>query len=81
MNNFPRITLKNVKSLALGRDGRPWSATVYFDGKKVGDIIDRATGGPLDIRIPTSIQNEMRAYALSEGALDRLVEIVNERRR
>ena len=60
--------MKNIKSLAVGRDGRPWSATVYFDGKKVGDVIDHAMGGPLDINVKTPILNEIRTYALSEGA-------------
>ena len=67
MNKYSRINLKNVKTLVAARDGYPWSATVYWDNKKVGTVMDYAMGGDLDINIPSAIASEMREYVSAEG--------------
>ncbi|MEW5833362.1 MAG: hypothetical protein AB1763_11060 [Campylobacterota bacterium] len=41
-----KYTLKNVKTFS-GMEGRGFNASLYRDGKKVAEVRDDATGGPL----------------------------------
>lgn len=40
-----KIEIKNLKQLAMGREGIPFSASIYIDGKKAGTVTDDASGG------------------------------------
>ena len=62
MKTNTRIKIKNIKSLAMGPDGRPWSGTIYFDGKRVGTVVDQAYGGEYDISVPDDIKKAMTDY-------------------
>lgn len=48
--NESKITFKNVKLPGIGLDGQRYSASIYFEGKRVGTIENDGCGGPDDIR-------------------------------
>lgn len=41
---YSRLTVKSLKS-CLGNEGYAYSATLYFDGKRVGEVRDDGNGG------------------------------------
>ena len=58
-----RVSLKNVKFFpTLSEDSNCFTATVYFDGKKVGECENRGYGGSTDCRF-TSREKEVEVEA------------------
>jgi hypothetical protein len=44
-----KYEVKNVKDF-IGLEGHGFACTVYKDGKKIGEAVDTAGGGPVDFR-------------------------------
>lgn len=60
------VQLKNLRS-CQSRDGEAWSASVYFQGKKVGTVCDQGYGGPVDYDIPDSVLQTIRTGVEAAG--------------
>ncbi|MEZ3187018.1 hypothetical protein HZR81_19105 [Pseudomonas sp. LM13] len=59
------VQLKNLRS-CQSRDGEAWSASVYFQGKKVGSVCDQGCGGPVDCDVPDSVLQTIRTAGHAE---------------
>jgi len=46
----PIYEVKNVKTFT-GREGHGWSCSLYANGKRLGDVTDTASGGPVNFYI------------------------------
>ena len=57
-----KITLKGIKTFT-GMEGEGFSATLYVDGKKAGDVFDDARGGEMTYRVPDSVFERLLAHA------------------
>lgn len=59
-----RITVKNVKELHGFPEGPAWTASLYFDGARVGTAEYGGWGGPVDFNLKQpEMRAEMEAYA------------------
>lgn len=57
--------VKNVKSF-IGREGHGFACSVYKDGKKIGEALEPADGGPMDFRWTERISEiELEAHVLT----------------
>jgi hypothetical protein len=57
-----RLQVKGIKTFK-GREGVGLNATLYFDGKKVCEVMDSADGGEMDYHwIKPSWEDEVEAY-------------------
>ncbi|WP_323016436.1 hypothetical protein [Castellaniella sp.] len=57
--------LKNLKS-CNGSDGLAWSATLYKDGRKLGEVRDGGHGGPVEFNLSASDLNALTAYSVTK---------------
>lgn len=48
MASLNGVSLKNLKKM-MGTDGIAFSASIYVDGKKMGNVVESGDGGPLNI--------------------------------
>ncbi len=54
------INLKSLKySASLSEETLAFTATVYVDGKRVGDCVSRGHGGPIDFHIGHELELEL----------------------
>jgi len=81
-------TVKGVKTFT-GMEGPGFNASLYFSGKKVADVIDDASGGPINIlwlKNTKEIEDGLKAFAstlyelneYSEGNEDRYWQLDDE---
>jgi hypothetical protein len=62
MKPTTRLALYKVRTMQ-GRQGEAWSADVYWDGEHVGEVIDSANGGEIDLRVyPSAICKEIHDH-------------------
>lgn len=78
------IELRNLKHFASGSEETEcFTATIYVDGKKVGDASNDGHGGQTRVHLPAAIYEAVKAHALTqpdpsefevvEGFIDQLV--------
>lgn len=63
-----RLAVKSVKCTA-GREGHVYSATIYFDGQRVGTFQDSHTGGPPKIEMTNNVVHKLLDDAAREQAV------------
>lgn len=63
---MPTYTVSNVKTFK-GRQGEGYSCDLLADGRKIADVLEGASGGPLGVEFYYSAKITPAAAALDEG--------------
>ena len=63
-----RLSVKSVKC-TTGREGHVYSATIYFDGNRVGTFQDSHTGGCPEIELTNKVVHKLLDEAAREQAV------------
>ena len=59
-----KVDVKNVKiNNTMSEETLCFSASLYLDGKRVGTVANRGTGGPHEYQVPQKVMNAFAEYA------------------
>lgn len=59
-----KIELRNIRINArLSEETNCFSATLYVDGKKVGECLNRGHGGETEVHVPRALHDKLTAWA------------------
>lgn len=61
-----RIEIRNLKTFP-GMEGQGFSAAIYVDGHRAGEVTDDARGGEFHYRVPDADLRTILAYAAEHG--------------
>jgi hypothetical protein len=65
------IELKNLKiNTRLSEETNCFSATIYVDGKRVGEVVNRGQGGPNEYRLGSDMQLRLEDHARQTFDID-----------
>lgn len=62
----PQLTLSGLKHFR-GLEGAGMNAWLWFEGKKVGSVLDEGNGGPLYVQCSDAVEDRLEAYVTSLG--------------